>query len=164
MVAVRVWDVDRDREVARLPGRAGDSLIRVFAISPDGKTIALGLDDGSIVVWDCRTGRVRGPYRQHRPGFSAEGLEFAPDGATLAAVGRFTDHGPTIAHLRTRLDIAFRNRPVKEVWEVILLDVPTGRRLRRADWEAAPTFSPDGRVLATTDETYINVRTVPGRR
>jgi WD40 repeat protein len=161
-VDVLIWDVDRDREVARLRGRPANPMIITLAISGDGETVALGHDDGSIGLWDYPTGRLT-RLRGHKPGFSVMDLEFAPDGATLAAVGRFTGSTSPIVNLSTELAVALRNRRFP-VMDLILLDVATGRRLRRAEWEGCPVFSPDGRSLATTDGTFIKVRDIPGRR
>ncbi len=162
ITALVACDVDHDRELARLTARAGDPGIVTNAVSGDGRTIAVGRDDGSIVLWDFRIDRIRGTFQRHTPGFSVWHLAFAPDGRGLVSAGQFNSE-PTIANLLTHLAIAVGARPRNEV---ILLDAATGRRLRHAESEYSPIFSPDGRSLATATEdgTFINVRDVPGRR
>jgi hypothetical protein len=161
---VLVWDVDRDREVARLAQYASDPSRIGFAVSGDGKTIAAGGDDGSIVILGLPCGAPCQDMPRAQPGVQCAGLEFSPDGSTLASDGRFTDTTRPIAYLQAQLAIAVRNPRVREVTEVMLIDVATGRRLQRAEWEDAPVFSPEGSALATTDGTSINVRAIPGRR
>ncbi len=55
------------------------------AYSPNGKTLATGHDDGSILLWDTTTGqRIGKLVRSTRRVWS---LAFNPDGSTLIAVG-----------------------------------------------------------------------------
>ena len=53
------------------------------AFAPDGKTLATGLSDGTIVLWDSETGtrleEVKGHQRQ------VTSLAFSPDGRTLVS-------------------------------------------------------------------------------
>ena len=53
------------------------------AFAPDGKTLATGLADGTIVLWDSVTGlklqEVKGHVRQ------VTSLAFSPDGRTLVS-------------------------------------------------------------------------------
>src|SRR5262249_57660918 len=75
--AVRGWDTDgkeRLKIAGRKTGRAG------FALSPDGKTIATGGEDG-VRLWDAARGTelVRLPGRPE-----VHSVAFSPDGGTLA--------------------------------------------------------------------------------
>jgi WD40 repeat protein len=158
---VVVWDAERDCEIARLPGRIGDPQVIMFDVSSDGKTVAVGREDGSILLWDYRTARVRATYNGHKTGFGVMDLAFSPDGSTLVSVGRFTDTAVTVGNLSTQVGILARNRRGIPVMDLIVLDVASGRRLQRAAWEGCPVFSPDGRWLATTDGTSINIRRPP---
>ena len=54
----------------------------VVAITPDGRTVALGNDDGTIVLRDARDGTLLGaPLTGHQGAVSD--LDFSPDGTTL---------------------------------------------------------------------------------
>ena len=156
---ILVWDLDRDREVTRLPRGTGLSRI---ALNSALTTLAVGRDDGSIELWDCRAGGLRTTLRGHRPDFGVMDLQFAPDGATLASVGSFTGRSTTIAS-QMRLALSVGNQPELAVTELIVLDVATGHLLRRARWEGGPVFSSDGRFLASTDGATILVRGAPRR-
>lgn len=88
---LEVWDVSRPDSPRRV-ARAGfqiDSVLSDFAISPDGGTVAAvqsnGTDvglftgEGSLVLWDVRSGRVT-PVRVPPP---IDELAFTPDGREL---------------------------------------------------------------------------------
>jgi WD40 repeat protein/serine/threonine protein kinase len=69
--------------VRTLPG-AGGKVLRV-ALSPDGRRVAGGSEDGTARVWEADTGRLLRTLAGHRgPVF---GLCFHPDGRTLTTVG-----------------------------------------------------------------------------
>jgi hypothetical protein len=130
--AVRVWDVERGVERARVdrPGVCVSSL----AFSPDRQTLAVGLqppagegtgESCGILLWSVTRHHVRGSLPGHAGGTRC--LAFAPDGRTLASGGN--DHG------------------------VVLWD-PAGAAERAAlEWHldsvCSVAFSPDGQTLAT---------------
>jgi WD40 repeat protein len=155
---ILVWDLDGDREIARLPRGPG---LSTLAFGGAGRTLAVGRDDGSIELWDYRALRLRATLRGHSPDFGVQELRFAPDDSTVASVGRRMNRSTSVASLATEIAIALRNPQPTAVTELILLDITTGRVRRRARWEGSPAFSPDGRFLASTDGTIINVRAVP---
>src|SRR5947209_10463908 len=97
--------------------------VRCVALSPDGRTLASGGDDGVVRFWDIHTGEE---LRQSGKHYSSivDVVAFSPDGRTLASAA--TD-------------------PAVHLW-----DVATGRQTTQFDGGEARTlvFSPDGRVLA----------------
>ena len=64
--------------------REHQGAVLALALSPDGKTLASGGADRSILLWDTTTWKSRGPLLGH-PG-DVMGLAFTRDGAKLASV------------------------------------------------------------------------------
>jgi WD40 repeat protein len=60
------------------------------AFSPDGKTLAAGLESGEVRLWDVATGRERCRLGGH--GGRVRWLGFHPDGRSVAVAGTFPDH------------------------------------------------------------------------
>src|SRR5579883_1107549 len=71
------------RERLLLPGHG--SPVRALAFSPDGTTLASACRDGSIVLWNPRTGKAKVVITGHDG--SANSVAFSPDGLTLASGG-----------------------------------------------------------------------------
>ncbi len=151
--------IERDQDVAIY---ALDSALplRVFpgytatigpaAISPDGRLLALGAVDGTMIVWDLVSDEQLYTVRAHAS--PVRGVFFSPDGALLATVS---------------------DEPVVRLW-----DVQTGEtRAVLADFEGPPqmvAFSPDSaraavnfrsgvRVWSTRDGALLRaIQTAPG--
>jgi WD40 repeat protein len=70
------------------------------AFSPDGKTLAAGLESGEVRLWDVTTGREHWRLRGHGAGVRFVG--FHPDGRTLAVAGSFAEDAVYIWDLETR--------------------------------------------------------------
>src|SRR6202012_3258606 len=59
--------------------------VSAMAFSPDGTTLALASDDGTIKLWDTRSGALQQTLKGHKDrGVNA--VAFSPDGTTLASV------------------------------------------------------------------------------
>src|SRR5262249_14638920 len=102
-----------------------------FAISPDGKTLAVGYGPGRVVtLWDLATGKVRSTLPEYPTGIAS--LAFSPDGRTLATLsveGELRAWAPAAAPHRTLL--------------------PADAKRRRGVSPAGPVrFAPDGETLA----------------
>ncbi|MEO3875659.1 protein kinase [Nonomuraea sp. B12E4] len=116
-----------------------------LALSPDGKTVALGGDDG-IDFWDLASRQRSGPPIQPTGALRAGGtMAFSPDGRLLAA----TDDG--------RQDVDVRTFDQVRLWDVRShqqIGKTFGRPLATV---GSLSFSPDGQTLATShqDETRL---------
>jgi WD40 repeat protein len=119
--ALCLWDVGSGGEVRRLT--AGRFLLRCFAASEDGTTLASGEEGGKVRLWDAATGREVSRLRGQPA--DAVGLAFTADGTGLASVA---------ADGTTRLwDV--RTREVVRTWPA------------QPGLGAAVLFTPDGGTL-----------------
>jgi WD40 repeat protein len=69
-----------------------DELILCLSLSPDGSILASGGREGSVYLWDTRTGQRRLAFK-HKDGQAVTGLAFSPDGKNLlstAGIGTIT--------------------------------------------------------------------------
>jgi RNA polymerase sigma factor (sigma-70 family) len=168
---IRVWDIAGGRQLRQFEtGQVDIRSNTLFCLSPDGRTLIAGEGQGSsetFKVWDPATGAERWRWEGAPVGI----MGWSPDGHTLIA-GEL--HGPAVLFLETatgrelrRVDVpvasgsrlpspGLRVMAVKAVNDptIALVGLNTGRELRRlaADPDAGVprTFSPDGKLLATT--------------
>ena len=116
------WDLDNHERTRTLKIADG---YRALALSPDGRSAAIGLDDG-IELIDLRTSARRAS--RGTLASSPIWLQFAPDGKSIASTSR--DGTVTI-------------------WDVATL-TPRESLRGHSDSVWQPVFSPDGRTLYTT--------------
>jgi WD40 repeat protein len=69
------------KERISFPGNAGP--VWTVALSPDGDSAAMGIDDGTVKIWDTHTGAVRATLNGR--GGPVWAVAFSPDGKFLAA-------------------------------------------------------------------------------
>ena len=104
-------------------GHAGH--VTAVAYAPDGATLATGGDDGTVRIWDARTGQQQHQLTGHTGPVTA--VAYAPDGATLATGG---DDG------------------MVRIW-----DARTGQQQHQltghTDGVTAVAYAPDGATLAS---------------
>ena len=119
--AVTLWDIETGKELATLPGHT--ERIPAVAFSPDGTTVASGLRDGTVKLWNAKTGENIHTYRG-----GGYAVAFSPDGKTLAA--------------RSWKDI--------KLWEVATRKRTSTISISREQLttSTALAFSPDSQVLA----------------
>jgi WD40 repeat protein len=130
---VYLWDLD-GKEVRRF-GKPDATADLAFAVSADGKKIAVG-NAGNVVLWDVTKG-VRLVTLAGHPKVSS--LAFSPDGKTLAA----GDETNTI-----RLwDVA-----AGKVMAGLVGEKARGQTRGVGDAIHALAFSPDGKTLMSTGD------------
>jgi WD40 repeat protein len=130
---IHLWDTATGKKIRELEGLSID--VHRLRFSPDGKLLASVGRDG-IQLWDVATGKpfqvLKGDRRQNN---SFLPVAFSPDGRWLA----FVDYDRNIR----------------------LLEVPTGKELRRWDSKegltSALVFSPDGTSLVSVSPASIQV-------
>ena len=124
--------------------RGDGDVMNAVALHPDGRTLAVGDDDGTIFFFDTATRRRLG--RPHDSGLTAAitALEFSPDGSRLASSG--VDEGGGFVDL-------FDGRSREHIGRLGVAELNYARDRRM------PTFSPDSRVVAaaTTDDDSSHV-------
>jgi WD40 repeat protein len=157
----KLWDTATNREMLTLalPRGAG-----CLAYSPDGSTVALGCQEGSIRLWNTATGNVRRIFQQQNV---VRALAFAPDGKTLAsAAGQLVklwdpatgkhradlkghrQYIPCLAYSPGGRTLASGSAD----GNVCFWDAATGRERAAFDWQLghlqALAFAPDGMTAA----------------
>lgn len=163
-----VVDIIKDKS---LPGQGH---IQELAFSPDGKILALGVDNKNILLWnvesektDTLTASIKFPFK---PEFC-----FSPDGKTIVSVmGRneiilwdvSTGNGKVIDSNITIFDVTFSpdGNTIASVGRfngIHLWDVKSGKRIRTLKHNfnnlLAVRFSPDGNILATIIDGDNNI-------
>jgi RNA polymerase sigma factor (sigma-70 family) len=138
--AIRLWDVASGKELPALQDR--DVFVTSLAFSPDGQTLAVGLKDYWIRLWNLTTGK---PFRQWQAEGNFRGspdfaLAFSPDGKTLA-----TETQVLLG------DKYFSIGPVVRTWEVATGKKRLEFRGHRGQIKTF-AFAPDGRSLSTGSE------------
>jgi hypothetical protein len=109
--AVRLWETATWQPVGSLKVRSGASLppdracARSLAFSPDGRTLATGHADGTILLWDASLwgGIHGGPLDGARREALWSDLAGAHAGRAYAAIWLLADDPATVAFLKERL-------------------------------------------------------------
>jgi len=170
-----IWDLAGDRRLDRRfdagPPLPDEQYPKGLALSPDGRTLAVGQIDGAVHLVDTRTLESR---RLRAARGAATAVDFSPDGRLLAVVsdrGRVTlwdarslraagelkglrGFSQAIAFspdgsLLAAAEIASRLKGRVLVWNVRRREL-TAVRFRAT--AASLTFSPDGRLLAASGQ------------
>jgi WD40 repeat protein len=138
---ILLLDTTRWQEANTLTALNGDpntghtNAITQLTFSPDGKILASGSSDASVVLWEVATGRCLHKIEAHRG--TVSGLAFSPDGKTLAtggvqdhlvklwdvdrprALAVFTDHSYGITSLHFSVDgrlLVTKDRKTVRFW------------------------------------------------
>ncbi|MDE2887842.1 MAG: Ig-like domain-containing protein [Gemmatimonadota bacterium] len=168
---LRLWDVATGANLITL---THSHLVSSVSFSADGSALATGSSDGNVRLWAAATGEHIHTLEGHSEAVSS--VLFSPNGTTLAsgshdktvriwqvetgeAVASLTGHTQGVSSVLispdgTILASTSRDNTVK-IW-----DVATGASLatlRHAHFAPAMSFSPDGRLLATSDNKTVEL-------
>ena len=85
---IRLWDVAARRPLRTLRGHRSE--VRSLDVSRDGRTLASGGKDGTVLLWDLASLKASPPGWQtidpkYQPG-KVRGFEFSPDSRTVAVI------------------------------------------------------------------------------
>jgi WD40 repeat protein len=151
--AVILWNVETDREQAAPAIASAGSTVSSAAFSPAGSTLAIGLSNGSIEIWDLPALKHRATVRGHKLGARSVGMQLSRDGGTIASRGQFSGADSWLGAI---LDYAGRAIGARAAarQEVVVVDVATGERLGVVSSAIHPFLSSDGRLLAVRDSSF----------
>jgi RNA polymerase sigma factor (sigma-70 family) len=174
---ITLWDVSSGAERATLAIAASAPMtIRLtpvscsLAFSPNGKTLASGNSDGTVMVWQMSADKERATLKGHADIVSS--VAYSPDGTTLASASEdgtiklwdaatATERTTLKGHVKAVLRVAFhpdgKTLASAGVDKTIRIwDVATGKELAtlRGHTEAVThvVYSPDGKTLASGSE------------
>src|SRR5262249_7386894 len=125
---VRLWDSATGKELGpalEVPHRGAWAL----TFGPDGKTLAVGCDNGAVKLWDIATRRVRHTFYGNVD--RVHSVAYSPDGRTLASGG---------------------NDKVVRLWDAVTPDPPVPLQEATGKWTYAG-IAPDGNTMALLSNT-----------
>jgi WD40 repeat protein/class 3 adenylate cyclase len=140
--AISTWDAATMRRISEVPGPRLEVAFASGALSPDGRTLAYGLPDGTVHFFDVATGKTIAGTGAHSAGVAR--MAFSPDSRIAVSTG---DDGLAI------------------LWNPAT-GVPVERLTGHAGRILGPDFSADGKTLYTPslDGTILHYDLGGGRR
>lgn len=135
---VRLWDIDPDGDMVDQDAHPArhPSPVNFVTLSPDGKTIASGCEDGRVYIWDGDMGIYRRELKAVEAGNDSPHngqvfwLAFSPDSSTLVSTAPENDF---------------------LLWDA-LSGTQIGKLIGHRDWVRSAVFSPDGKLVASASD------------
>lgn len=90
--------------------RTANDHATAIAYTPDSRVLAVGTEDGQVLLWNARTGEAQAPALRVSTG-NVAGISFSPDGAVMAVASR--DGSTTLwdVHSGAQIGGSFPARP-----------------------------------------------------
>jgi WD40 repeat protein len=83
VAGVHLWDAATGKHLREVFGATGGYSLTSFALSPDGKTVAVGFSGHTLELWDVAGGKRLFEFERHSN--QVHGVAFSPDGKLLAS-------------------------------------------------------------------------------
>ncbi|MEU9305463.1 trypsin-like peptidase domain-containing protein [Streptomyces sp. NPDC048269] len=161
---VRLWDVETGKQ-SRNPLESYDSITESVAFSPDGRTLATGMQDGTALLRDVATDTILAFQPGHTD--TVWSVAFSPDGHTLATgsdatvrlwdVAAGTNQATLVGHTEKVVKVVFDSSGrtlatgsldgTVRLWD--MTSHTSQAPLKASDLVGAVAFSPDRHTLAT---------------
>lgn len=130
---IKVWNVVTEDEILTLSGHS--NYVETIEFSPDGRSLASGSRDNSIIFWDLATGGELFTIEGHRD--TVNSIAFSPDGTTLVS-----------ASCKSNNSRGFCNAGEIKLW-----DIASQTEILTLEGHSSEVndvaFSPDGQLIAS---------------
>jgi WD40 repeat protein len=148
------------REAPKSPRRDGWWTSAHVVFSPDGRTVATGHPDGTILLWNVPSGRTRGRLTERETAVLWDDLASEGPAKAYAAVWRFRDD-PSAAARYLRKSLPPVARPADGEWRALIQQLDSerfaereaaSRRLKAAGAVAGPALRQAQRGKLTPEQ------------
>jgi peroxiredoxin Q/BCP len=167
-----------NQPMARIGAEPAEMAITCFALAPDGDTLALGSNDGTICLWSIAAGKVTGSINTKPKGYTG-GVAFSPDGKTLAfhadddpvrlwdlEANKESARLPKVLLAVEQLCFAPNGRQIGIVSESegFVWNLDSGKAWKSEQPVSSLAFSPDGKTLALGVNTLLLANPATGTK
>jgi WD40 repeat protein len=148
--SLRIWDLIAEKEIGRI--ESSDKANILQAVSPDGKTIAVGGSGSVVVLFDLHTGKEIQRLKKKDDEFNVYGAAFTPDSRMLV-----------VWYSADNIVYHWDLTSGKKVREYTFLDQEDPTRAAPPAVGGRPVYvaavSPDGRIVAFGSQSrFLEVR------
>ena len=118
---------------------ADSGVVNNMAFAPDGKSLATGVDQGGVVLWDLTTMTARASHRGHQ--LEVTSVAFSPDGKRFVTASK--DNDIKLWETATGKEIARYQEGLPSGWAVR---------------SCYAVFAPGGRSILSASEMRVRLR------